>query len=972
MISKGPFRIPDDPDRQLFGTEPLLEEFGLDEESWMEQVRQADRPLPSHQIGRFEIYEEVSRGGQGVVYRAFDPDSNRFVALKRLLVGAFATSNMRRRLEREVEAAASLDHPGIVQMYGLEEIDGQPILAMQWIHGLPVHRWSQQSRSSREPQQALSFFLQICDAVQHAHQRGVIHRDIKPSNILVDSDGRPHLLDFGLAKRTLMDPDESRLTRSEQFLGTPAYAAPEQLQASAAADVRADVYSLGVILFELLTGQLPYDIPTDVLAWLRTIDSVEPRRPSALRRQLGRELDVLLLKAIRKEKEMRYQSVDALSEDVRRYLKGEPITAHPPSVFYQMRKLVRRHRWPFVTLALIGLMLLSFSIGSWRYAAALKSERDRVQQASIEAERASREARQQAQRAQSTLDFLVHGILAAADPWEGPRDRSVGDVVDLAAERLEGDLGEPPLVRAAIHHALGRTYQSLGRLEDALVHLRAAGELYAADATPLRRETLGNNTVLGAVLAETGDYEESERLLRETLRELHRVEGEEAAAYRVRVSLANLLDNSSRPAEAVAMTEAAIDFHRQHFGKDPPISSDVYHVRYRATMALGDGPRAEQLVRESLERTRVELGEDSRRYANDLHVLALLLHASHPQKAVEYLEETRQRLGQRLGDDHPTTGMCRTILARAYAYVGEATKAAEEFEAGFEAMQAMGADSPYLLDAEYLRASIAFYSGRSMDTVEILRPVIARMRQLPGGYYRTYQNELLLGQALVETRAYDEAADLLYAVRAEIVADPRMHRHLTTLTNELAFLEVQRGDPEAAHELVLEDLALAKEVFRGSDPSLASAFANAGESYFQMGLSEQAAEHYGRAVELIEALAERKPKTYGAMVERYCLRLLSLGRVEEGAAVAEAHLGRVEKVLGAQHNSTVMVEAHLLNAWVRMGLQDEAEDRLLELYEDLVAREGDRGHLQSVLVDHIVGMYTFLGRQEELAEWGQR
>ncbi|MBI4717914.1 MAG: serine/threonine protein kinase, partial [Planctomycetes bacterium] len=186
------------------GAEPDLSGFGfeLPEGTWLQRVRQANRPLPPGRIGGFELLEEVSRGAQGVVYRARQPNTRRIIAVKRLVAGSYATPAMRLRFEREVEAAAGLSHPNIVTVYGLDLSDGQPLLAMEWIEGEPVDRWAAQDAAGRPrpPADRLRMFLRICDAVHYAHQRGVIHRDLKPSNILVDARGEPHVLDFGLAK----------------------------------------------------------------------------------------------------------------------------------------------------------------------------------------------------------------------------------------------------------------------------------------------------------------------------------------------------------------------------------------------------------------------------------------------------------------------------------------------------------------------------------------------------------------------------------------------------------------------------------------------------------------------------------------------------------------------------------------------------------------------------------------------------
>ena len=196
--------------------------FGFDSEAWLERLQQAEVAAALGRMGAYELLEEIGRGGQGVVFRARQPGTGREIALKRLLAGAFASPAARRRFEREIEAVTALAHPGIVTVHGVEQVEGAPVLAMEWVAGVPVTEWA----ARRARPEVLQLFLQLCEALQHAHQRGVLHRDLKPSNVLVDASGRPRVLDFGLAKRST--DQGSTISRSGEFLGTPAYAPPEQ------------------------------------------------------------------------------------------------------------------------------------------------------------------------------------------------------------------------------------------------------------------------------------------------------------------------------------------------------------------------------------------------------------------------------------------------------------------------------------------------------------------------------------------------------------------------------------------------------------------------------------------------------------------------------------------------------------------------------------------------------------------------
>lgn len=344
-------------------------DFGFSNDDWLDNARNAESPMSLGSIGEFELLEEVGRGGQGVVWKAKQPGTDRIIALKRLLAGSLASASMRKRFEREVEAAASLSHPGIVTVYAMEVVSGQPMLAMEWVDGVPCTEWtqgpvdSQETSHCRDPQVALELFLRIADAVQHAHTRGIVHRDLKPSNILVDASGQPHVLDFGLAKR-LSGGDDSVLTGADQVLGTPAYAAPEQLRASAAqVDERADIYSLGVVLFEMLTSARPYPKTASVVELIAAVERGKPKRPSALDPRLSKEHDAIVMRAMASEPGERYPSVTAFAADARRLLEGQPVLAVAPSSLYYMRKLVARNR--VAASLLLSLVLVATSFGAY-------------------------------------------------------------------------------------------------------------------------------------------------------------------------------------------------------------------------------------------------------------------------------------------------------------------------------------------------------------------------------------------------------------------------------------------------------------------------------------------------------------------------------------------------------------------------------------------------------------------------------
>lgn len=321
--------------------------------------------VPPPQIQGYEIIGELGQAGQGRVWRAMQLSTRREVALKVPMVGLLSSRKALARFEREVELAARLKHPNIARIYDSGIYEGLYYYAMELITGVSLDQYVEQHDLTQR--QTLELMRTVCKAVQHAHQNGVIHRDIKPSNIMVTEDGQPHVVDFGLAISTLGGDTFKTVSVEGEVIGTPAYMSPEQTAGHhEQLDTRTDVYSLGVVFYRVLTNSFPYDVKSSMLNTLRNIQEAEPTKPSDVVRDLDRDIEAIVLKALAKEPDHRYQSTTELLRDIDCWLQGLPVTARSGSSIYLLRKILAKHRYATMIVALLLIIVVGFSALSFQ------------------------------------------------------------------------------------------------------------------------------------------------------------------------------------------------------------------------------------------------------------------------------------------------------------------------------------------------------------------------------------------------------------------------------------------------------------------------------------------------------------------------------------------------------------------------------------------------------------------------------
>jgi serine/threonine protein kinase len=479
---------------------------------------------PGTVIGPYKLLESIGEGGMGVVYMAEQVRPvRRKVALKIIKPG-MDTRQVIARFEAERQALALMDHPNIARVLDAGATEsGRPYFVMELVRGVPITDYC--DRSKLPVPERLNLFVQVCQAVQHAHQRGIIHRDLKPSNVLVtlhDGVPVPKVIDFGIAKATGQQLTEKTLfTGFAQFIGTPLYMSPEQAEMSGLdVDTRSDIYSLGVVLYELLTGTTPFDQDTFRTAAFdeirRIIREQEPRRPSTrlttlgetlatvsanrqtdprhLNRILRGELDWIVMKCLEKDRTRRYETASGLAADLMRHLADQPVEAGPPSGWYRFAKFARRNRAGLMTAALVVAALAAgTAVSTWQAVRATRAEW-KTAAALTEAQRRTTES-------QAVVDFLIKDLIAAASPGQnqGPKT-PVEEVLARADASVEGRFAQQPLVEAAIRHALGRSYLELERHDKAEQHLNRAIALRRTHLGPDHPDTLASLFALTQML----------------------------------------------------------------------------------------------------------------------------------------------------------------------------------------------------------------------------------------------------------------------------------------------------------------------------------------------------------------------------------------------------------------------------------------------------------------------------------------
>jgi len=871
-------------------------------------ARLQDGPSEGARVGQYRVVRLLASGGMGAVYLAERADAQfeQQVALKFVRLGLDSDELVRRfALERQI--LAQLEHPNIARLLdgGVAE-GGLPYLVMEYIEGTPIDRYCDERRLAVDDR--LQLFATVCDAVQYAHQNLVVHRDLKPGNIFVTGDGAVKLLDFGIAKLLSEGPDAAKTRTGTRWM-TPDYASPEQARGTNLTTA-SDTYSLGVLLFELLTGRLPYRVTGATPAEIeRLICETQPSRPSAavmredavevaggetvrltplavshardtqprrLARRLTGDLDTIVLKALRKEPERRYATAGELADDLRRHLRGLPVRARPDTLKYRAVKFVGRHKIGVAASAVIALSLLGGIAGTtWQ------------------ARRAGREARAaevEALKAERVSAFLLD-LFKVTDPAEAlGREVTARELLEAGADRIEDELADEPAVQAQMMAVMGAAYRNMGRFEEADPLLQRALEIRREAGDP--GDLAESLTNLGTLRSEQGRYDEVEPLLTEALIAYRAAYGDDHPL------IATGLNNLGSLYLARGEFDQAADYFRRAIDLLSRLGSDSAQLVTSFTnlagvyVRKGDLDRSDSLLQRALDIQRRALDPLHPEIANTLNNLGGIAYRRGDYAATEPRFREALRIWREVyGPEHPQTARGLNNLAATLEKLGD------------------------LAQAE-----------------ELYRETLAVKRKL-------------LGDA---------------------------HPSVAITLNNLGLLVQARGDLDEAERLLTESLQIRRAAFDAPHPALAAGLDNLGALYRVRGDLRAAEPLIREGLEMFRGAVGPDHRSVAGSAMNLSLLLQAGGRYDEAEPLLRDALRIRLAALPEGDVEIARTQSELGACLLALGRQGEAEPLMLAAYEALAAAGERYGEDARVAARRLAELYERLGDDERAASFRER
>lgn len=760
-------------------------------------------------FGPYRVSRVLGHGGMGTVYLAEREGSGftQLVALKLLrpdlLMPPHLVPVLERRFAQERQILARLEHPGIARLIdGGYTPGGQAYLAMEYVEGQPLLTYATSQQLGVRAR--LELFLQVCEAVQYAHRQLVIHRDLKPSNILVTTDGNPKLLDFGIA--TFVEAEEA--TAGDQPTGaktgawlTPAYASPEQVRRERITTL-SDLYSLGVLLYELLAGVRPYEvIGLSPAAVEEVVCRRVPERPSMrvvdrrLARLLRGDLDTIVLKAVAKEPERRYGSVQELADDLRRHLRREGVHARPDSIGYRTSTFLRRNRSAVaasltVLIALIG----GLAATAWQ---------------ATTAQRARQDAEAALAQSEEVTAFLI-GLFEASDPQQEPLDPTVGAAILERGVARADELADQPLLRARLLDALGMVFVNLGRYDDAHELVGQALGIRMGRLGPTHPDVALSLRHLGWTRRALGDYTAAEAMLRQALSiQRATLPGDDPAIAETMSDLAFVLPYLGELGESEVLYQLVVASRRRTLGDTHPAVADAL-FRVAAILRLqGLTPRGESVAREALTLREQALGPEHYTVGGGMIALADFVAEDSTR-----LDDAERLYRDGLGIQRRALGDHHIMLAHGLGNLAYLLRRERRYDEAYALMQELltlrqeqlGVDHPSVAGDKESIADLLAEQGRLADAIALRREGLAGWRRTLGPHHPSVAGSLDgLARLYSQAGAYQIAESLLVeGLEIRRRANGPRHALVGIMLTHLGEVNTQRGHFAEAERQLLE------------------------------------------------------------------------------------------------------------------------------------------------------------------------